>query len=54
MLAFQNIKHLGRVVSMQSIKRLHENPKATELVLITALQLNDFELINVNQIEHIY
>lgn len=48
MLAFENIKYLGRVVSMKSIKRLYENPKATELVLTTALQLNDSELTNVN------
>jgi hypothetical protein len=40
MLAFQNIKYLGRVASMKAVSYLHKDPSATELLFSTTLQLN--------------
>lgn len=54
MLAFQNIKYLGRVISMKAISRLTEEPESTELILSTALQLNDMELLTLNQLDNVY
>ena len=50
MLAFQNMVYLGRVVSMDAIRQLTDDVKLTELILVSALTLNDTELLNVNQL----
>ena len=54
MLALTNIKYLGRVVSMKAISYLCQMPESTELILSTALQLNDTELLSSNHLENIY
>lgn len=53
MLACQNIKYLGRVVSMNVISKQLQNPKATELILVTGMLLNESELLNLNYLEAI-
>lgn len=54
MLACQNIKLLGRVVSMNVISKYLQNPKSAELMLVTAMLLNENELLNLNYLEKIY
>ena len=53
LLACHNIKYLGRVVSMNVISRQLQDPKATELILVTGMLLNESELLNLNYLEAI-
>jgi len=54
LLAFQNMVYLGRVISMDVIRQLAEDVKSIELIIVTALSLNDQELLNINQLLNVH